>query len=334
VPRNRLSEWYSALTGASGGGEGAAAPAAAPGASRSGGGAVEGASGGEDWEFVSASEARSASQQGPQQAQQAQQQGALFLRVSQSLEDLSFSLMDSASSIFMPRSQRAPPAAAQLERELVAGGPASATSRRPSQLRVPQPPPGRYPGPTPRQRFNARMEAWDEELDKYPWLHSLEQRTGVRKNKLALLFVALAVAVLVFGMGMGVITAVVGFAFPVYGSFKVIEQPEPESVRRWLRYWVVYALFCVAEAVLDRLLFWVPVYNGVKIAFLVWCFSPRFDGAAVVYDAAVRPLLAPLHERFVEASDTVQRAAAVTVHRMGAQIKASAQTLASRPAQS
>ena len=43
--------------------------------------------------------------------------------------------------------------------------------------------------------------------------------------------------------------------------------------------------------VLDRALFWLPLYAELKVAASVWLWHPATDGAGVVFDQYVVPLL-------------------------------------------
>jgi len=83
----------------------------------------------------------------------------------------------------------------------------------------------------------------------------------------------------------------VGFIYPAYCSFKAIKSEDKEDDTQWLTYWVVYAFFVVVESLTDLLLHWIPFYYGVKLAFLVWCFSPQTRGAVYIFHYAIEPLL-------------------------------------------
>lgn len=60
---------------------------------------------------------------------------------------------------------------------------------------------------------------------------------------------------------------------------------------RWLTYWAVYGSLSAAEALLYKLLPWVPHYNTLKLAFLLWLQVPRYSGAQRLSAEFVRPFL-------------------------------------------
>ncbi|EZG57833.1 putative HVA22/TB2/DP1 family protein [Gregarina niphandrodes] len=82
-----------------------------------------------------------------------------------------------------------------------------------------------------------------------------------------------------------------GFFYPAWQSFKAIETGSHQSSRQWLAYWVVYASFAVVELFSDILLFWIPFYYVLKLAFLLWLSLPQFHGATIVYDNILQPFL-------------------------------------------
>jgi hypothetical protein len=92
---------------------------------------------------------------------------------------------------------------------------------------------------------------------------------------------------------------------------------------QWLVYWVVAAIFLLAESVFDIVLaggfggggggsgggggWLLPLYYEAKTVFVVWLTIPGFDGAAVLYRRYLAPFLQQ-HERAIDAQ--IDRAAA------------------------
>ncbi|XP_042508754.1 HVA22-like protein k [Macadamia integrifolia] len=83
----------------------------------------------------------------------------------------------------------------------------------------------------------------------------------------------------------------VGVVFPVYSTFKAIENKDQNEQQRWLLYWAVYGSFSLAEVFADKVLSWVPMYYHMKFAFLVWLQLPSADGARQMYESYLRPFL-------------------------------------------
>ncbi|KAF9611485.1 hypothetical protein IFM89_032455 [Coptis chinensis] len=83
----------------------------------------------------------------------------------------------------------------------------------------------------------------------------------------------------------------VGIVFPVYNTFKAIENNNQDDQKKWLLYWAAYGSFSIAEVFTDKILYWFPFYYHMKFAFLVWLQLPSADGAKHLYMRHIRPFL-------------------------------------------
>jgi|TARA_B110000977_G_C10843595_1_gene403012 receptor expression-enhancing protein 1/2/3/4 len=59
------------------------------------------------------------------------------------------------------------------------------------------------------------------------------------------------------------------------------------------------ALYTTGVQVTDRFVFWLPMYAEAKVAFVVYLWHPRTQGALYVYDAFVSPFLTK-HEQAID----------------------------------
>lgn len=80
-----------------------------------------------------------------------------------------------------------------------------------------------------------------------------------------------------------------GVGFPVYSTFKALEQHDQQEQEQWLIYWAVYGCFHVTEIFADKLLSWFPYYHHAKLAFLIWLQLPISNGARHCFMRYVRP---------------------------------------------
>ncbi|VDN07105.1 unnamed protein product [Thelazia callipaeda] len=94
---------------------------------------------------------------------------------------------------------------------------------------------------------------------------------------------------------------IVGALYPAFKTFKVIRDGEYSQMNRWLKYWTVYAGFLAADAIGDALLlpYIVPGYLAMKMGFLLWTASPYTDGASLIHQKLVAPVLT-LYEQDID----------------------------------
>merc|ERR1712070_148100 len=130
-------------------------------------------------------------------------------------------------------------------------------------------------------------------LDKIEIMQTLQDKTGVKKLYIAAGISLFVVIFILFGFGAGLLCNFVGFVYPAYASFKSLESQNTNDDRLWLTYWVVYSCFCLIEGFLEYVLFWVPFYYPIKLAFLFFLFLPQTKGAMKLYEQFRRPALKP-----------------------------------------
>merc|ERR1712159_308466 len=153
-----------------------------------------------------------------------------------------------------------------------------------------------------KPKVNTRIMSGDEKnimekieafLDKIDALQALQDKTGVKKLYIAAGISVFVVIFILFGFGAGLLCNFVGFVYPAYASFKSLESQNTNDDRLWLTYWVVYSCFCLIEGFLEYVLFWVPFYYPIKLAFLFFLFLPQTKGAMKLYEQILRPALKP-----------------------------------------
>ena len=86
-----------------------------------------------------------------------------------------------------------------------------------------------------------------------------------------------------------VLCHLLGSFYPAYASYRAVLSRDAEEHKQWLCYWVVNALFVVAELFSD-FLSWLPLYWEAKLALIIWLTLYR--GATVIYDNLVHKCVA------------------------------------------
>jgi len=130
-------------------------------------------------------------------------------------------------------------------------------------------------------------------LDQIPALEKAEEATKIPKEYLAIFAGFMFTALVFFGIGAASLCSIIGFIYPAFKSLQAIEgiTTRRGDDTQWLIYWVVYAFFCLIEAFLDVLLYWIPFYFAFKLAFLLWAMLPQTKGAKFLYDSFLKDLL-------------------------------------------
>ncbi|BFZ53895.1 Receptor expression-enhancing protein 1 [Savitreella phatthalungensis] len=123
-----------------------------------------------------------------------------------------------------------------------------------------------------------------------------------------------------FGPVTSAVTSVVGYGFPIYGTYKALSASHSaegmDGCRWWLMYWSVVGGLSVCEWWVGWAVSWVPVYREVKLALIVWLLLPQTAGAVYLYTHHLQPFLAH-HEQHL---DTALAKATHTISTAGGQL--------------
>ncbi|OAY75647.1 Protein HVA22 [Ananas comosus] len=79
--------------------------------------------------------------------------------------------------------------------------------------------------------------------------------------------------------------------YPLYASVVAIESPSKVDDDQWLAYWILYSLLTLFEMLAEPILYWVPIWYHIKVAFVAWLVLPQFRGASFIYEKFVREQL-------------------------------------------
>ncbi|CAN6605852.1 hypothetical protein TRVA0_003S00650 [Trichomonascus vanleenenianus] len=87
------------------------------------------------------------------------------------------------------------------------------------------------------------------------------------------------------------LSSLASFAFPVFASYKALQKDDITLIKPWLMYWVIIAIQLTFEAYFGFILAYLPLYNVVRMAFMLWLVLPQSQGASQIYVAHVHPFL-------------------------------------------
>ncbi|CAJ0927625.1 unnamed protein product, partial [Mesorhabditis belari] len=123
-------------------------------------------------------------------------------------------------------------------------------------------------------------------------LAKAEEKSGIRRLHLVLGIAGLQALYLIFGHFAALLCNFMGFIYPAYCSIRAIESSSKEDDTQWLTYWVVFALFSVAEFFSHQICAVFPVYWLFKSLFLLYLYLPETLGAKKIYHKFIQPLAA------------------------------------------
>jgi len=143
-----------------------------------------------------------------------------------------------------------------------------------------------------------RMNAW---LAEFEPVLQLTEKCGVQP------WVVVGGGGLVLGFVMWGLTGellciTLGCLYPMYASFRALDDGDPKQVSRWLIYWVVFAAYLLTDSMFHMLLCWIPFYSILRLVLIVWLFMPT-GGADCVYNWVLRPILRKYRESIDVALD-------------------------------
>jgi len=138
---------------------------------------------------------------------------------------------------------------------------------------------------------NNHLDNLDGQLRGNPYVHKAAMQSGVRPSLIVGGGLSALLLFLLAGLGAKFLTNLIGFAYPLYASFKALKTPSTEDDGMWLTYWVVYGFFTLIESATDFFLYWIPFYHLFKLGFLIYLYAPQTRGAQHIYKQFIEPVL-------------------------------------------
>ncbi|OLP77323.1 Receptor expression-enhancing protein 2, partial [Symbiodinium microadriaticum] len=127
-------------------------------------------------------------------------------------------------------------------------------------------------------------------LDEVPPVRWLADKSTLGIQPLAVAFAGFFWMVLfaLWGFMGELVCKVVGNLYPMYASFRALEDGDHQQVSSWLTYWVSFAALTLLEGVWCRFMAWLPFYYVLRLALIVWLFLPVTGGAQALTEALGR----------------------------------------------
>jgi len=146
------------------------------------------------------------------------------------------------------------------------------------------------------EQVTATFNQIEMKLRKIDQLRKLYEQTKVPIIYMIAGVIVLMILIVYVCSGLRAITNLVAFVYPAYMSIKAIKSVDKNDDTLWLAYWLWYGLFAVVESITDVLLFWVPMYELLKMGFYIFLYAPKVEGAMILYRKLIDPWLSQLEE--------------------------------------
>mmetsp|Transcript_9042 Transcript_9042/g.9924 ORF Transcript_9042/g.9924 Transcript_9042/m.9924 type:complete len:341 (+) Transcript_9042:83-1105(+) len=96
----------------------------------------------------------------------------------------------------------------------------------------------------------------------------------------------------------------VGTVYPIYESLRAVCTIEETDDTTWLSYWIAQGIISFSTEWVDGLGNSVSLtWNVFEFFFYLWLILPQTDGAALIFDAFLGPIIAPLVQPLVTRAD-------------------------------
>ncbi|KAE8213238.1 hypothetical protein CF319_g7519 [Tilletia indica] len=144
----------------------------------------------------------------------------------------------------------------------------------------------------PLQQVQGKVQQILADLNNFPLAVKFERQTGLPKAPVVVGLFGLVSFLVFFNILAALLTTAIGFAMPAYYSMQALEHKQGAYQKQWLTYWSVFGFFAVLEQFVDVVLSWFPFYYSAKLLVLLFLQLPQTQGAQMLYDRFLHPLVA------------------------------------------
>jgi len=142
-----------------------------------------------------------------------------------------------------------------------------------------------------KQILSEKTAVLDQIGDKIPPLKDFAKKQGINSG----LPVGIALMVLCFIMlivqGKEIFVLLVTVIYPSLNSIRAIDSNDEDDDKVWLTYWMIFGLFHVLETFFGFILYFIPYWSWIKIAFFTYLLLPQTNGVATIYNTVIKKFL-------------------------------------------
>ena len=140
------------------------------------------------------------------------------------------------------------------------------------------------------EQLKQKTQVLNKHALRIPFLDLLSTKTKLEPGLLLAIILALTSLILLLTAGVQLATLFVTVLYPGYHTLKALDSQKFET--DWLCYWTVFGIYSLLEELLFFVFDLIPLYRLIRLAFFVYLWLPRTQGALVIYEMVISPLFA------------------------------------------
>jgi len=114
------------------------------------------------------------------------------------------------------------------------------------------------------------------------------EASGMEEAQVVGVVLAVILGLLFLFSGFSIIALFAAWVYPMYRSCQAVrDSKDADSLKKWLKYWVVYGIVNFTLFFADYVVSWFPMYGLLKVGLYIGLWHPSVNGADVVFTAVV-----------------------------------------------
>ena len=140
----------------------------------------------------------------------------------------------------------------------------------------------------------------------------LSKKIGLSEGQIILIGIVVWILIICVLLGAVILVLFISVLYPCLKSIQALETKENEEDDKvWLTYWCVFGIFNTMDDFLGFVLESVPFYFYIKVGFFIWMMLPTTQGAAIIYNQAMKPFMKKHGHKFQKIVNDISEGAKI-----------------------
>jgi len=142
-----------------------------------------------------------------------------------------------------------------------------------------------------KQQIKANTAILDPYAAMVPVFKDISAKLELNPGAILALIGSLGLLILLVMQGWTILLTTITVLYPAVLSIRAIESSDDSDDKVWLTYWMVFGVFNVLETFFGFIFWFIPYWSWLRLGLFVWLLLPQFNGAKVIYEKGIRPML-------------------------------------------